>query len=84
LYHDDIWLKNNKSVHTIYEYEAVDWVEKFIGTHPAVMQERIAKQFWDFSWHPSQSNMTLKNKILHFIEQHSGYRIGEYRNYIKI
>jgi hypothetical protein len=81
LYHTDTWLENNTSPQAIYDYGAVDWVEKFAATHPAVMHERIARQFWKFEWSAAQSNMTLKNKCLHFIEQQTGYRIGEYRNY---
>jgi hypothetical protein len=81
LYHNDHWLKKNNPENIIYDYGEVDWVEKFTASHPAVMHERIARQFWKFEWSAEQSNMSIKNKLLHFIERETGYRIGEYRNY---
>jgi Glycosyl transferase family 2 len=58
-----------------------DAVYRFEGTHPAVMQVRIARKNWDFDFDPSQNRFRLKDRIKIFIEKITGYRIGEFKNY---
>jgi hypothetical protein len=69
-----------------FDYHHNDRLSIFSGKHPVVMQERVNKQNWSFEFDTTQKGfykMKLKHKIAHFIEDLTGYRIGEYRNYKK-
>ena len=68
--------KNIPSVNE-FDYSSIDSLAKFVGTHPLVMQERIKKMNWKFSFDPTKK----KKGILNSIEKITGYRIGEYKNY---
>lgn len=82
-WHTDEWLKKNNDT-TDFDFNDVDRLEKFEGSHPKYMLETIAKKDWDFTYDPGRSNMTLKNKLLDFIELKFGYRLFEYKNYVLI
>jgi hypothetical protein len=65
----------------------IDRLDLFTGSHPASMQERIKKVDWEFDFDTTQKgfkNMKLKHRISHIIEDLTGYRPGEYKNYKKI
>ncbi len=82
LWHDDTWVDNHVADVTSFDYSKIDSLEKFEGTHPKVMQERIAKMNWQFNFDPTQQKKSLKEKLSNSFEQLTGYRIGEYKNYI--
>jgi glycosyltransferase involved in cell wall biosynthesis len=63
------------------DYSQVDKLSIFTGTHPKVMAEMISRKDWDFVYDPSKCNSSLRHKILNKIEDLTGYRIGEYKNY---
>jgi len=67
-----------------YNYDEVDALFKFDGTHPKVMQERIDKMGWKFDFDPSFNQLKLKDKFKLFTEKLTGKRFGEYRNYREI
>lgn len=81
LWHSDDWMKKNISDGTEYDYSRADIIEKFNGTHPMVMQERIQKMNWKLNFDPTKLKANLKLKITALIEKNTGYRIGEYKNY---
>ncbi len=65
----------------------IDRLDQFTGTHPAAMQERVKHTDWEFDFDTTQKgfkNMKLKHRISHIIEDLTGYRPGEYKNYIKV
>jgi len=64
-----------------FDYAQTDSVAWFKGTHPEVIQQRINKMNWEFGFDPTQRNFTLKSKFLHWIEDKTGWRVGEYKNY---
>lgn len=73
---------NNKNN---FNYHTVDRLAKFQGTHPAVMQEKVAKHPNDFVHDTSQAKWSKsKDKYFQKIEDLLGIRIGEYKNYILI
>lgn len=61
-----------------------DSVEKFTGTHPAVMKKRIAEKNWDLHLDTHTKKFSLKEKILYRIEKWTGVRLFNFRNYTKI
>jgi hypothetical protein len=48
------------------------------------MQSRIAAMDWQFDIDPTKKNFGLKAGLLHWIEKLSGWRVGEYKNFIRI
>lgn len=67
-----------------FDYSEIDSLTKFTGTHPRVMQQRIAKKNWTFEHDISRKKFNLKGKILHIVEKLTGKRLFEYKNYRKI
>jgi hypothetical protein len=45
------------------------------------MQERIAQKNWNYQPKFTGKQGNLKDQFLFWIEQKTGYRIGEYKNY---
>jgi len=81
LWHDDAWMKENVIAAKEFDYSNIDSLALFKGTHPKVMQERIARQNWKFSFDPTQKKMSFISKLVHVVEELLGWRIGEWKNY---
>lgn len=79
-WHNDEWIKEN-FIADEFDYSLIDALDYFDGTHPRVMQERIANINWKFDKDISIKNLSKKYKFKLFIEELTGYRIGEYKNY---
>lgn len=84
MWHDDAWVKKNVAAAEAFDYSAIDSLEPFKGTHPKVMLPRIEKVNWHFKFDASQIKLSLKDKLLLFIERHTGWKAGEYRNYERV
>ncbi|MDR2448730.1 MAG: hypothetical protein LBD52_02075 [Prevotellaceae bacterium] len=69
------------SADEMFDYSKVASLKLFEGTHPQVMRERINRQDWDFTFDTTKNNLSLKGRILHFIEKKTGKRLFEYKNY---
>ncbi len=80
-WHSDKWIEKSVSKGETYDYSTMDFLSPFTGTHPKVMNNRIASKNWVFSPDPSKSRHSVKTAFLHFIEEKTGWRVGEYRNY---
>ncbi|HCS19082.1 MAG TPA: hypothetical protein DIW47_00715 [Bacteroidetes bacterium] len=79
-WHGDEWLK----AHTedgLFNFNEVDILERFEGSHPALMAPIIARKDWDFVYDPSQSNMKPKEKFLYWVQRKFGKRLFGYKNY---
>lgn len=83
LWHDDEWMKKNIPVQPEFDYSTIDSIEKFTETHPKVMTERILKYNWSFI-PPEDCKQKIKYRLLRNIEEMTGLRIGEYRNFRRI
>ncbi len=62
----------------------VDSVEKFKGSHPAVMKKRIEEKNWDVQLDTRNKKFSLKDKILYRLEKWTGIRLFRFRNYSKL
>jgi len=82
-YHDDAWLAENVPADYQFDYGNAERLFRFEGTHPAVMEDRVARSNWPFYFDPFEleKKMSLRRKILQKIEDLTGYRVGEYKNY---
>lgn len=67
-----------------FDYDAVDVVEEFKGTHPAIMKDRIRNHNWDYTYDPSKSNMTFKEKVLYAIQKLTNKQLFTYKNYRRL
>lgn len=67
-----------------YGYREYDYLRKFTGTHPAVMQPVVAAQDWTFVYDPAKNNMTLKEKMLKVVEEWTGRQLFTYKNYRRV
>ena len=78
------FLHNAKPIEEKYsqfDFNNVDRLEKFTGTHPSVMLKKVESQNWNFSFDPKKSVWKTKDKIMQPIEDLLGFKIGEYKNY---
>lgn len=82
MWHDDQWMKKNIPAVDQFDYSQIDSLAKFTGTHPLVMQDRIQRMNWKFSFDPTKKKWGLKMRFLMFVERTTGVRIGEYKNYV--
>lgn len=81
LWHDDTWLEEKIGKATEYDFSGIDSLQKYAGTYPQVMQNRLANFKSDFNFDVSKSKMKLKYRIRKFLKEKLGISIGEYRNY---
>ena len=82
MWHNDEWVNKNIPKVEAFDYSKIDSLVLFSETHPQVMQERINKKNWQFSFDPTQGvKPKLRYRILNYIEKYTGWKIGEYRNY---
>jgi len=83
-WHDDQWVEKNISKEELFDYSAIKSLKHFEDTHPRVMQARIEQKNWFFAFDPTKKRLPLKHRLSNFIEKYTGYRIGEYKNYIVV
>jgi hypothetical protein len=57
---------------------------EFKGSHPQSMLNRVRHMDWSFNFDVSQIKLKTKDRVLLFIEKMTGWRVGEYKNYIII
>jgi hypothetical protein len=67
-----------------YDFSAKESLKKFEGTHPMVMKDRIDFLNWYFELDHKKIKINLIERLRRFIEKYTGWRIGEYKNYIII
>jgi glycosyltransferase involved in cell wall biosynthesis len=79
-YSETVQKDQERYVH--FDYQLIDRLKRFTGTHPKVMEQRIKQQNWDFNYDPSKAVWKLKDRIMQPIEDRLGFKIGEYKNYI--
>ena len=81
LWHDDEEVVRQVGTKEVFDYDASEPLQRFKGTHPKVMQERINAQNWSFDSDPSEMRWPIKDSLSNWIEKVTGWRPGEYRNY---
>lgn len=79
-WHDDQWVEKHVQAKD-FNFNEVDHLAPFTLGHPKYMKAIIAAQDWSFTYDPSQSNMSLKDKFVHWLNRLTGRRWFEYKNY---
>lgn len=69
---------------TPFKYNGTEPLQRFEGTHPAVMRARIDAVNWQFDSNPAAIRHTIKERISGWIEHITGWRPGEYKNYKRL
>ena len=80
-WNDDTQMEKIKSSPDDYDFSGFDSLEKFTGTHPKVMLDRIQRQNWVIDLDLSQKKFSFKNKCLYLFEKLTGIRPFDFKNY---
>jgi hypothetical protein len=80
------WQENKEALPILeskgfFDYTQFDSLQKFTGTHPQPMLERIAKQNWNIDLNIKQKKFKLKDLFLYWYEKFTGKRLFTFRNY---
>lgn len=79
---DDQDIDNRHPVSSEFDYGNADQLVAFTETHPKVIQERINRVNWKFTFDPTKiANAPFSKKVLNAFEKITGLRLFEYRNY---
>jgi hypothetical protein len=82
LWHDDNAVKEKFDNKDAFDYNLIDSVSRFTGTHPQVIEERIKAVNWEFSFDPTVApKLSFGKKILNALYQKTGIHVGEFKNY---
>lgn len=85
LFHDDAWIAANVPTAEDFPHHCYE-LARYEGTHPAVMHDRIERdRVWCRHFDPNRRpRKPLAVTVSDWIEKHTGWRIGEYRNFIEV
>lgn len=72
------------SAQEVFDFSDFDSLEKFKGTHPSVMLERVAAKNWQVDLDISRKRFSLKDRLLYWLEKKTGLRLFDFKNYKKI
>lgn len=81
------WIEDNEALtgylasEDFFDFNEFDSLEKFTGTHPAVMQQRINKQNWKLNLDISKKKFVLKDRLLYWFEKRTGKRLFSFTNH---
>lgn len=64
-----------------FDYDKIDVLKPFTGSHPELMQERIANRNWSFEYDISRNKPRLKDRFKNWLENVTGKRPFDYKNY---
>jgi len=81
LYHSKEVLQKEIERINSFNYEDVDAVKQFTGSHPDIMKNRIDEMEWSVKIDEKRFKMNFKDRILFIIEGIFGYRFFEYKNF---
>lgn len=81
LWHDDLWMEENiLGVEEFDYFKNIDSLEKYKGTHPAVMLDRIQNKNREFNYDLSFNKTSFKHKLKKVLKK-LGWNTS-YKNYI--
>ena len=64
-----------------FDFSDFDSLAKFTGTHPSIMQERIASKNLQVDLDIQQKKFNLKEKFLYHFEKMTGIRPFDFKNF---
>lgn len=82
LWHEDAVMHQRVGAQEAYSYDGNEPLVRYLGTHPVVMQPRISAMNWQFAGDPTLARWSWKDRLSNWVERNTGWRPGEYRNYV--
>ena len=81
LWHDDAWVEKHVPAAEAFDYGRERRVlHPFTGTHPAVMEDRVARADWLFPYEPGSVRPSLKDRFKDWSKRRLGLEL-DHRNY---
>ncbi len=82
-YQTDEWVEQNFPPQKSFDMRNADRLVKFTGTHPSAISDRVRATNWKFEDDLTKktAKMNLRRRLLQKIEDLTGIRLFEYRNY---
>ncbi len=80
-WHKDEDLEGMLANPDFWNFNDFDSLQKFTGTHPKVMLERIERQNWQVDLDISRKKFSFKERLLYRFEKLTGIRPFDFRNY---
>lgn len=80
-WHDDVSLQKNNAQPDYYDFNEYDSLEKFTGTHPSVMLDRLVRKNWQVELDVTKKKFSFKDKFLYYFEKLTGIRPFDFRNH---
>lgn len=83
----DIWTDNERLIREVVNFDFFDYnqyldsLQRFAGTHPIVMQQRVKDQNWTVELDLSKKKFSLKERLLYWFEKKTGIRLFDFKNY---
>lgn len=83
----EIWAENSGLKEEVvssdfFDYnDYLDSLQRFAGTHPIVMQQRVKEQNWTVDLDLSKKKFSLKERLLYWFEKKTGIRLFDFKNY---
>lgn len=78
---DDVSVEKVVKENDLFDFNTVDYIKPFEDTHPAVMKKRITAQNLQISPGKKRRKVSLKNKLLRWLEDILGRKLFVFRNY---
>lgn len=80
-WHNDEEMKGYEKIPDSYDFNEYDSLEKFTGTHPAPMADRLVRKNWQIELDVTKKKFSFKDKFLYYFEKLTGIRPFDFRNY---
>ena len=80
-WNDDTQMEKIKASPDFYDFSEFDSLERFTGSHPRVMLDRIEQKNWAMDLDVSKKKLSFKKFILYYFEKWTGIRPFDFRNY---
>jgi hypothetical protein len=82
-----IWEDNSRLQKEVVNFDFFDYneyldsLQRFAGTHPNVMHQRVKEQNWTVDLDLSKKKFSLKESLLYWFEKKTGIRLFDFKNY---
>ena len=80
-WNDDTQMKKIIQSPDYYDFSEFDSLERFTGTHPNVMLDRIERKNWVIDLDVSKKKLSFKKFLLYYFEKWTGIRPFDFKNY---
>jgi hypothetical protein len=80
-WNDDTQMEKIIASPDFYDFSEFDSLERFTGSHPNVMLDRIERKNWVVDLDVSKKKLSFKKFVLYYFEKWTGIRPFDFKNY---